>query len=202
MKNKNTKSKKKLLVLFGIGTFTILGSTLAYFTTNTTLNNVFNVAKYQTHVTETFKSPDNWMPGTTTSKQVTVSNDGTMDMAVRASYSEKWVNANGKEIPLQDDEGNVASIINFNDDWNKDADGYYYYGSKQNLTKLQPYITSTSFINSVTFNKDIKASLNKTTSDDGTITTYKSTGDSYDGAVYTLTIKIDTIQYDQANNIW
>jgi alternate signal-mediated exported protein len=202
MKNKDKKNKKKLLVLVGISVFTILGSTLAYFTTSTTLANIFNVGKYQTHVVEQFESPDNWTPGTTTSKSITISNDGTIDMAVRASYTEKWTSANGNEIALSDNDGNVASIINFNTDWTKNDDGYYYYGSKESLTKLQPNNTSTSFINGVTFNKNIKASLTKTESADGKTITYESTGASYDGAKYTLTIKIDTIQYDQANNVW
>ena len=114
MKNKDKKNKKKLLVLVGISVFTILGSTLAYFTTSTTLANIFNVGKYQTHVVEQFESPDNWTPGTTTSKSITISNDGTIDMAVRASYTEKWTSANGNEIALSDNDGNVASIINFN----------------------------------------------------------------------------------------
>ena len=36
----------------------------------------------------------------------------------------------------------------------------------------------------------------------GKTITYTSTGDGYDNATYTLTIRLDTIQYDQANNIW
>ena len=31
---------------------------------------------------------------------------------------------------------------------------------------------------------------------------YTSTGNGYDNATYSLTIKIDTIQYDQAANVW
>lgn len=39
--------KKKLLILSGISLFTILGGTLAYFTTSTTLIDVFNTGKYE-----------------------------------------------------------------------------------------------------------------------------------------------------------
>ena len=123
-------------------------------------------------------------------------------MAVRASFTEKWTNANGDVIPLKDSENNVASIINFNSGWTKDADGYYYYGSKANLTKLTPNTTSTSFISGVTFNENIKASLQRTVSADGKTVTYESTGEGYDNAKYTLTITIDTVQYDQASNVW
>ena len=53
-----------------------------------------------------------------------------------------------------------------------------------------------------TFNENIKSSLKETRSSDGKTITYTSTGDGYDNATYSLTIKIDTIQYDQANNVW
>lgn len=194
-------NKKKLLAFLGISVFTFLGGTLAYFTTSTTLKNIFNTAKYETQIVEDFVSPSDWTPGTTTTKKITVTNNGTIDMGIRASYTEKWVDANGNELPLKDSSNNTASIVNFNSGWTKDEDGYYYYGSKSNLTKLVPTATSSSFISGVTFNNNIVASLNKTESADGKTITFESTGNGYDNAKYTLTVKIDTIQYDQAS-IW
>ena len=197
-KNKN----RKILAVLSISLFTFLGGTLAYFTTSTTFKNVFNTAKYETQIIEDFVSPDDWTPGTTTKKEITVTNKGTIDMAVRASYEEKWVDANGNELSLTDAEGNVASIINFNSGWTKDADGYYYYGSKDSLTALTPNTTSNSFISGVTFNSNIVATLTKAESADGKTITYTSSGNGYDDAKYTLTVRIDTVQYDQANNVW
>lgn len=141
-------------------------------------------------------------PGTTTEKTIKVTNNGTIDMALRASYTEKWVNAKGKEISLTDDDNNVAAIINFDNSWTKSEDGYYYYGSKSNMTKLLPSETSSSFITGVTFNEDIKADLNTSVSQDGKTITFTSTGNGYDDATYTLTVKIDTVQYDQAKKFW
>ena len=195
-------NKKKLIVLMGIGIFTVLGGTLAYFTTSDSFPNVFKIAKYGTQIVETFESPNNWTPGTTTKKEITVKNDGSIDIAIRATYEEKWVNANGETMSLTDTDGNVASIINFNSGWQKNDDGFYYYGSKENLTKLEPTKTSSSFISGVTFNGNISASLERTQSTDGKIITYSSTGNGYDGAKYTLTIKIETIQYDKASYVW
>ncbi len=200
--NKSKKNRKKLLLVSGISLFTILGGTLAYFTTSDTYVNNFKIAKYQAKIVEEFTSPSNWTPGTTTNKTIKVTNNGTINMAVRASYTEKWTSANGKNLSLKDSKNNVASIINFGSGWTKDADGYYYYGSKSNKTQLTPGQTSTSFITGVKFNENIESSLNKSVSSDGKKITYTSTGDGYDGAQYTLTVKIDTIQYDQANNIW
>lgn len=200
--NKEKKNRKKLLLVSGISLFTILGGTLAYFTTSDTLTNNFQIAKYQAKIVEEFTSPSNWTPGTTTNKTIKVTNNGTVNMAVRASYTEKWTSANGKQLSLKDKNNNVASIIKFGSGWTKDADGYYYYGSKSNKSQLTPGQTSSSFITGVKFNENIESSLNKTVSSDGKTITYSSTGDGYDGAKYTLTVKLDTIQYDQANNIW
>lgn len=202
-KLKTEKNKKgKLLLLLALGGFMILGSTLAYFTTSDIFTNIFKTATYQPQIIETFESPSDWTPGTTTPKAVIVRNNGSIDMAVRASYEEKWINANGEEIALTDSDNNVASIINFNDDWEKNEDGYYYFGKKSNLTKLKPAETSSSFISGVTFNENIKANLVRTEEADRETITYQSSGDSYDGANYILTIKIDTIQFDQALSVW
>lgn len=123
-------------------------------------------------------------------------------MAIRANYTEKWVNAKGEEISLKDENNNIAAIINFNPEWVKDSDGYYYYGTKTNKTRLSSGETSSSFIESVTFNENIKATIKRTETNDNKTITYESTGDGFDGARYILTVSINTIQYDQANNIW
>lgn len=198
---KNKKRKQKLLLVLGIGIFTVLGTAVAYFTTTTDITNLFKAALYQNEIVEEFVSPDNWTPGTTTDKTVKVTNTGSIDMAVRISYTEEWVSANGNKLDLSDSNGNVASIINFNEGWTKDSDGFYYYGSKENKTKVKPNDTTSSFISGVTFNSNIKSSLKETKSADGKTITYSSTGDGYDNATYNLTIKIDTIQYDQAK-VW
>lgn len=70
------------------------------------------------------------------------------------------------------------------------------------MTVLSPNQTSTSFISGVTFNSDVVSTLNENISADEKTITYTSTGDGYDNATYTLTVKIDTIQYDQASNVW
>lgn len=204
MKNhkKERKNKKKLLIVSTISLLTVLGGTLAYFTTSTDITNVFKTALYQHEIVEKFESPSDWTPGTTTEKTIKVTNTGSISMAVRASYSEKWINTDGEEISLKDSDNNTAAIINFNDGWTKDFDGYYYYGSKDNKTKVMTNETTTSFISGVTFNQNIKAELKETISNDGKTITYESSGKGYDNAKYILTVKIDTIQYDQANNAW
>ena len=198
---KEKNNKKKLLVVLGVSVLTVLGSAVAYFTTSTDITNLFKAALYQNEVVEEFVSPDNWTPGTTTDKTIKVTNTGSINMAVRVSYTEEWISANGKKLALVDLNGNTASIINFNEGWTKNSDGYYYYGSKENMTKVKPGDTTTSFMSGVTFNSNIQSSLKETKSADGHTITYTSTGDGYDNATYSLTVKIDTIQYDQSK-VW
>lgn len=202
LKNQEKKNKKRLLIVLSISVFIILAGTLAYFTTSANLANIFKTSIYQNQIVEQFESPKTWTPGTTTAKTVKVTNTGNVGMALRANYTEKWVNGNGKEMPLVDKLGHRAAIINFNDSWTKDSDGYYYYGTKDNKIELAPSTTSTSFIKSVTFNGDIEATLIENISDDGKTITYSSSGNGYDNATYKLTIKIDTVQYDQATEVW
>lgn len=198
----NSKNKKKLLIVGALGMLTVLGGTLAYFTTTTNIVNKFKTGLYQNKIVEEFVSPTNWTPGTITEKTVKVTNSGDIPMAVRASITEKWVSASGKELSLKDSNNNVASIIEFGEEWTKDNDGFYYYGTKENKTVLDASAETTSFIKSVKFNENIKATLKESISSDGKTVTYTSSGDGYDNATYTLTIRIDTVEYDAARNLW
>ena len=198
----NNKNKKKLLVVGALGMLTVLGGTLAYFTTTTNIVNKFKTGLYQNKIVEEFVSPTNWTPGTVTEKTVKVTNSGDIPMAVRASITEKWVSASGKELSLKDSNNNVASIIEFGDEWTKDNDGFYYYGTKENKTVLDASAETTSFIKSVKFNENIKATLKESVSSDGKTVTYTSSGDGYDNATYTLTVRIDTVEYDAARHLW
>lgn len=199
---KENKKKKGLVIVSGISVLTLLGGTLAYFTTTTNIANKFKSGLYQNEIIENFESPSNWTPGTVTNKEIIVKNTGNIPMAVRASYTEKWVNAKGEELSLKDLDNNQIAIINFGSDWVKDKDGYYYYGSKENKTLLDSNKVTTSFINSVKFNEKVKASLNESISEDGKTVTYTSTGDGYDNATYSLIVKMETVQYDAANSFW
>ena len=188
------KNKKPLYVLIVIAVILLIGGTVAYFTDTVEITNVFSTKPYSTEVTETFTSPNNWLPGTTTEKTVVAKNTGDVDVAVRMSYTESWVSANGATLPLK--QGNTtAAIINFNStNWTKSGNYYYY---TQKLSKNQ---SSTSFINSVTFNSDIVSDSNCVTQ--GTTKKCTSTGNGYDGATYTLTVTVETVQYDSYRTIW
>ncbi len=126
MKKINNKKTIIILLVLCIG---LIGLTIAYFSNSTILDNLFSTKPYETTYTETFVSPDNWLPGGATEKTIIVTNSGQVDEAVRISYIESWISNNGTTLSglidsndlLTDIEENSekAAIINFSntDDW-------------------------------------------------------------------------------------
>ena len=175
----------------------VVGATFAYFTSSATLTNEFETGTYSTSVTEEFVSPDNWTPGTTTAKKVNVTNNGSVDVAVRAKYTEKWTAKNGTVLSGTRNGEKVAQF-NIGSDWEKATDGFYYY--KGTLTNGQ---TSSDFISSVTFNPnfileegtDIECTTTKVNGK--TTVNCESLTTGYAGATYSLDITIETIQADK-----
>ena len=190
-------NKKLLLALVLVALVGIVGATYAYFTSSTKLTNEFTTGTYSTSVTEEFVSPDNWTPGTTTQKKVNVTNNGSVEVAIRARYTEKWAAKDGTVLSGTRNGEKVAQFT-IGSDWEKGKDGYYYY--KGTLATNQ---TSTDFISSVTFNPnfvleegtDIQCT---TITTNGKTTVNCANLDSgYAGATYSLDIIIETIQADQ-----
>ena len=206
----NRRNKKSLIALLILLIVGVIGFTLAYFSDSITIGNEFKTKEYGTSVTEVFVSPDNWTPGTTTDKSVVATNTGNVDEAVRISYTEKWVAADGTtelsgwvdedgKLTSHDEELSTderAAIINFvnESDWTL-SNGYYYYNYK-----LAPTESTSSLIESVTFNSLVTSDSNCKTVDN--TTTCTSTKKGYDGATYTLTFTIETVQYDQYKSAW
>ena len=208
--------KKNLIVLLLIALIGIVGVTIAYFSSTTTFENEFQTKEYGTTYTESFVSPDNWLPGDTTNKTVIVTNSGQVDEAVRISLSETWIpnNSNAtlngwihadgtKSNHTTENELSTdvrAAIINFtnNSDWTKVGD-YYYYNYR-----LAPGQTTDSIIESVTFNALTKLGDTCITSSENGIKTItcNSSGEDYDHATYKLTVNIETVQYNKYQEVW
>ena len=208
------KEKKNLIIIL-ILLVGVVGITIAYFSNTTSIDNLFSTKKYGSTITEEFISPDSWLPGDETSKSIVATNTGEVDQAVRISYTEKWLDSNNNELngwihedgskssheteeELSSDER--VAVINFdnNDDWTYN-NGYYYYNYR-----LQPNESTSSLIRSVTFNSKTKLDDTcETTISDGKKTiTCNSSGSDYDNAKYTLTFKIETVQFNKYMNAW
>jgi len=205
------KKKKLIIALALVAVIGVIGGAYAFFQTSNLFANIFQTSTYKTSVTETFTSPTDWKPGDETAKTVIATNEGSVPIAVRVSYTESWTSANGDTLALKQnttDTDNVA-IINFDNtaDWTEtDCNGTTYYYYKSDLATGE---STSSFIKSVTFNEDTVVndatgmSCTEDTSVDGQITkTCQSTGDGYAGATYTLNILVETVQADAKDEVW
>lgn len=189
---RNKKPLLALILLLVVGT---VGVTFAYFGDLIEFPNLFKSKPFSTRSQENFVSPTDWTPGTTTPKEVTVTNTGEVDVLVRVLYKESWKYKNGNYLSLNQN-GVKAAIINFDniDDWYREGD-YYYYNKK-----LSSGETTSSFIKSVTFNENIIGDVTCTTNNG--VQNCEASNNSYEGATYTLNIEIETVQLDQYTNIW
>lgn len=208
MKKEKT-NKKPLIAIALVALIGIVGGTFALFSSTVDLPNIFKAATYHTETEENFKSPTDWLPGTTTDKTVIARNNGDVEVAVRVSYEESWTSKNGDNLALVQQQGEneiTVADINFtnvdNGHWIKsEEDGKTYYYYYKRLAKDE---ATDSFIESVTFNEDVELDITCTKTTNGDITTEScnSTGDGYDGATYSLNIKVETVQYNQYKSYW
>ncbi len=190
----------------------IVGGTIAYYTSNDTFENEFDTSSYTTQVLETFQSPDDWTPGTTTPKTIVATNKGDTPVAVRMCFDEKWEDSEGNELPLtapltgSESGYESIAIINYSDSFstrwindsysiNANNEMCYYY-----KTKLDKDESTTSPIDSVTFNPNVTLNNynNCVTENDSTTCTTEYN----DYAKYTLNVTVEMVQYDQYKNIW
>ena len=191
-------SKKSLVALLLVALVGIIGGTYAYFTSVATLNNEFKTGTYATSVTEEFESPDNWIPGETTTKKVNVTNNGTVDVAARAIYTESWIASDGTVLSGIRDGERVAQFI-IGSDWEAANDGYYYYNDILTNGEI-----SADFITEVTFNPNFKLEegtdieCTREQVEDELTVSCKNLDSGYAGATYRLDITVETIQADQA----
>ncbi len=189
------KKKKRIITIAGLLLVAIVGATFAYYTSNTTFENVFNAGKYKVTLTEVFESPDNWVPGETVPKTVKAKNDGTVPAAVRISYTEQWLQEiDGVETDITTQVTPNPAIINFDNqgDWTS-SDGYYYY-----KYILEPTDETSSFISGVTLDPNLDS---VTCTGEGNEKTCEAQNPA-SGAKYKLTFTIQTVQYDQYENVW
>ena len=189
------KKKKTLIAIIAVLLVVVVGATFAYYTSNTSFENVFNAGKYKVTLTEVFESPDNWVPGETVPKTVTAKNEGTVPAAVRISYTEQWLQEiEGVETDITSQVSPNPAIINFanQDDWTL-SNGKYYYNYI-----LEPTNETSSFISGVTLNPN----LNSVTCTGEENTKTCEAQNKASGAKYKLTFTIETVQADQYQNIW
>ena len=186
------KNKKTLIAIIAVLLVAVIGVTFAYFQTTGSFVNFFQTATYRLISTEVFESPDNWLPGDTVEKTIVTTNEGSVEAAVRVSYTEAWYDENDNDITESIEEG--SAIINFDNqnEWIKEGNYYYY------KYILEPNETTSSFIKSVTLNEDLD---DVTCTVQGQSKICESLSPAL-GAKYIMTITKETVEYDKYQEAW
>ena len=156
------KYNKILIVLLLVLTICLVGLTIAYFSNSTSLDNIFKSKDYGTTYTEEFVSPDNWLPGDVTEKSITATNTGSIDQAIRISYTESWTpNKSGETLSgwihpdgtksnhttaseLETDEKVAVIKLANTSDWSYEG-GYWYYNGKNNVQIKKEFNGETTY---------------------------------------------------------
>lgn len=118
-----------LLVVSLVALF-VLGGTLAWFTADAEAPNMFTTGTVDIEIDEDLDDDRNdWAPGITKKKEVSVKNVGSLPVFVRVQLTPVWGSMDG-EVFREDKELSIDNV-NFNintDSWVKSGDWYYYKG--------------------------------------------------------------------------
>ena len=177
-------ARKRSLIFSGVALALagVVVGTFAVSQNSTVLNNVFEIADYETQFIEEFDAPSNWKTCDTVDKKIYVKNNTDVDIVARVKLDEEWTAANGMGLPLvSNGSGERMAIVNMTDNSGWTLDGTYYYSPT-----LAPGQTSTSVISGVTLNCDANLDVD-----------YR-----YGNAEYKLSAKVETIQADRASTEW
>jgi len=120
-----------LLVVSLVALF-VLGGTLAWFTADAEAPNMFTTGTVHIEIDEDLddpNDPNDWAPGITKKKEVSVKNLGSLPVFVRVQLTPVWGSMNGEDFG-EDEELSIDNVIfNVNrEDWVESGDWYYYKG--------------------------------------------------------------------------
>lgn len=88
----NTRKRTRILALVGLLALLVVGSTYAYWTKTSNIENPFDTNSFGSTIVENFNPADGegWQPGSTVTKVVTAKNTGNTPLVVRANLEETW----------------------------------------------------------------------------------------------------------------
>ena len=226
---KKNNKKMPIIAITALAIIGIVGGTIAYFTSESIFPNIFKTKKVEWETTEEFTppNPEDWKPGAEVAKKVTVNNPSDIPIATRVSYTEEWIAADGTKLSNTLDDDSRVVIINM-----PDATNWIKVGTEDNVkgepvktwyyyNKVLKKGDSVVFMDKVKFNDKVDIEYDEVTTytyADGSESTgatpeegktvtkttkkYTSKDNGYAGATYTLTITIQTVQYDAYEAHW
>ena len=89
--------KHQLAAIAGLAALALITGAFAFWNQTSSIENPFDTGKYGSMLKEDFNPNDgeNWQPGVTVDKVVTVKNTGNFDLIVRVKLDEKWARSAG-----------------------------------------------------------------------------------------------------------
>lgn len=133
---------KKRIVALAVSAIclaTIASSTLAYFTDEQHVHNILTSGGISIQVVETMQGEGDTMvefpkeglrgimPGTVVSKTVQIQNTGANEAWIRVKVDSSIIDADGKNLALNLQDGTAVIAYDVLDGWKLGADGYFYY---------------------------------------------------------------------------
>lgn len=122
------KSMMMTLALIAIVSLLVVGGTLAWFTDEKSVTNVFKAGSVSIEINEEFTDVTDWVPGDTENKDVKFTSTGISDTFLRVSLTPVWYDSENAE------QGNGYAIdnvtLNFAENYEQDwvfHNGWYYY---------------------------------------------------------------------------
>ena len=132
------KRNKKVLLITGMLTLLVIGSTFAYFQKSESIDNKFKSAEAKVYLNEKFDPNDEWVPGEEKQKEVRFGNEGKIAAVLRVKFTPVLKLEDGTE----DSEAAKGFQLNFTDGFSQnwtEKDGWYYYNkvlSPEGLTDI------------------------------------------------------------------
>jgi len=194
------KKKNVILVVLVLLFILFISGIYAYLHAFDTKNATLESGNYEVSLHEKFVSPDNWLPGEEIKKEVSVTNTGEYEAAVRIKLEEAWISTEEpyESLPLSQD-GNPIALINFAnpDKWAKIGEYYYYY------KEVVPNEETDLLIDKVILNTTSNVICNPVI-DEETHTYFGNCIDTsrYKNAHYTLNVIMESIQFEGMEERW
>lgn len=122
--------KKSLLVgmlVFSLAALLVVGGTMAWFTDNAKVTNLFTAGTVEIEVNEhDFENITDWNPGDTTDKDVSVKSNGSKQTYVRVMLTPVWYDGENEADGVDADNVELILDADWGDNWVK-SEGWYYY---------------------------------------------------------------------------
>lgn len=117
--------KTQGLLILGVLSMLVIGSTAAYFQNSSQIENHFHMTEPEVYLNEKFNPYDQWVPGEQKQKEVRFGNDGKMAAVLRAKFT-PYLEKGGTQVSISGNELQLNFDDSFEQEWIQYGEWYYY----------------------------------------------------------------------------